>query len=321
MVLGEMQILSQIKGAQEEARSLGFIGPVLSKVFATAHRVGKQARIQTAISCNSSSVSSAAVVLAKTHVGGDLSACDVTVVGIGEMGELALKTLHARGARRFHIVNRTIERANKIATHIAEYAGATCSAHGLDELSEVLARTDAVITAAGGGACIVNAETAARVMGNRSGRRLVVVDIGVPRNVDPKASAIEGFQLLDSDDIKAMQDDALESRRNEVPKVMAIIDEEMSRLEASLRKLCMQPLIDALRQKAEAIRQHELERTYHRLGSPDPVMWSHVQHFSEALVKKLFHDPTICIQEKAALESADFYAATIRELFGLNKER
>lgn len=320
MVLGETQILSQIKDAQEKARHAGFIGPVLSMIFKTAQRAGKRARCHTAISCNPSSVSSAAVVLAKQNVSEDWSKCDIAVVGIGEMGQLALRTLVARGAGHLRLVNRTVSRATEMAAHIGQQTHTTCVAHGLDALPEILTHADVIITAAGANEWVVDVDMIACAMNNRAGRKLVVVDIGVPRNVDPKAAQVKGLQLLDSDDIKLAQDSALEARRKEIPKVLAVIDEEISRLELSLRKLRVRPLIDELRQKAEAIRQHELERTYRKLGSPDPVTWSHVLHFSEALVNKLFHDPTIYIQEKAALDLDDFLPETIRELFGLNKQ-
>lgn len=320
MVLGETQILSQIRNAQDEAREAGLIGPVLSAVFRAAHRAGKRARTHTAISANPSSVSSAAVALAKDNVG-DLKEREVAVVGLGEMGQLALKMLHGRGAGRVHIVNRTEGRAVALAEHIEHNTGVPCVAYGMDALPDVMQCADVLIAATGSSDFIIDADTVARVMGNRGGHELVVVDIGVPRNVDPRAARVTGFHLFDTDDIQAVQDNALDSRRKEVPKVMEIIEEEVARLNLLLRKLLLRPLITELRQKAEAIRQHELERTYQKLGSPDPETWSHVQHLSAALVKKLFHDPTTWIQEKAALGTADAYTATIRELFGLKKSR
>lgn len=319
MILGETQILSQIKEAQENARASGLIGPVLAAVFHSAQRAGKKARTATAISSNPSSISSAAVALARSNTR-DLSRCDVSVVGMGEMGQLALKMLNGRGAGRVRIVNRTRERAAGLAAHIQHNTGTKCVAHGLDELPQVLAKSDVVITATGAHEWIIDSELAARALKGRVSRELILVDIGVPRNVEPEVARLDGVRLFDMDDIHKVQDNALKARRDEIPKVVAIIDEEITGLEINLRKLRIRPLIDELRRKAEAIRQHELERTYHNLGEPDPETWSHVQRFSAALVQKLFHDPTMCIQQKAALESADSYAATIRELFGLPKK-
>jgi glutamyl-tRNA reductase len=279
MVLGETQILSQIKEAHENAVESGLAGPVLKAVFRAAEKAGKRARSQTAISSNPSSLSTAAVALARDHIDG----------------------LRDREA------------------HIMHNTGRTCFAHSLEELPEAMKTADVVVTATGSNSPIIDVDLAKRIMDTREGRELVIVDIAVPRDVDPLVREVDGICLFDTDDIHTVQDEAVAARRREIPHVMAIIDEEMAKLEISLRKLQLKPLITELRQKAEAIRQHELERTYQKLGSPDPEAWSHVQNLSTALVKKLFHDPTIFLNEKAATGTVDSYAATIRELFGLKK--
>jgi glutamyl-tRNA reductase len=153
----------------------------------------------------------------------------------------------------------------------------------------------------------------------RDGRELVIIDIAVPRNVDPQAKRVGGVRLFDTDDIEAVKDSAVAARREEIPKVEAIIEEEMKLLESSLRKVEVTPLITELRRKAESIRRDELERTYRKLGSPDPETWEHVQRLTSALVNKLYHHPTNILRERATREEADSYAATIRELFGLSK--
>jgi len=317
MVLGETQILGQINEAYETARDAGLTGPVLARVFHAAHQAGKKARTRTDISSNASSVSSAAVALAKQHVG-DLAEKDVTVVGLGEMGQLTFKVLCARGARRLRIVNRTVERAAAVAEHVMHHTPAKVTAHRLDQLSGVLATSDVVITATGAEEWIIDADMLGDVTKERDGRELVIIDIAVPRNVDPQVKQISGVRLLDTDDIEAVKDSALAARREEIPKVEAIIEEELKLLESSLRKVEATPLINALRRKAEAIRKSELERTYRKLGSPDPKTWEHVQRLTSALVNKLYYHPTNIIREKATHEEADSYAATIRELFGLS---
>jgi glutamyl-tRNA reductase len=318
MVLGETQILSQIKEAHENAVESGLAGPVLKAVFRAAEKAGKRARSQTAISSNPSSLSTAAVALARDHIDG-LRDREAVVIGLGEMGQLALKTLCTRKVKCLRIVNRTAKRAMAIAEHIMHNTGRTCFAHSLEELPEAMKTADVVVTATGSNSPIIDVDLAKRIMDTREGRELVIVDIAVPRDVDPVVREVDGICLFDTDDIHTVQDEAVAARRREIPHVMAIIDEEMAKLEISLRKLQLKPLITELRQKAEAIRQHELERTYQKLGSPDPEAWSHVQNLSTALVKKLFHDPTIFLNEKAATGTVDSYAATIRELFGLKK--
>lgn len=318
MILGETQILTQINEAYEEARQAGLAGSVLSCVFHAAHHSGKKARTLTSISSNASSVSSAAVALARERVG-ELGGKHIAVIGIGEMGQLALKVLCARGACHLRIVNRTVGRATAVAEHVMHHTPAKVAAHGLDELTDVLATSDVVITATGAEKWIIDADMLGDVMKKREGRELVIIDIAVPRNVDPQVKRVSGVRLFDTDDIEAVKDSALAARRREIPKVERIIDEEMEHLERSLRKAELEPLITELRRKAEAIRQHELERTYRKLGSPDPETWSHVQRLTSALVNKLYHYPTNIIKKKATLGEADSYAATIRELFGLSK--
>jgi glutamyl-tRNA reductase len=318
MVLGETQILGQINEAYQNARDAGLAGPVMARVFHAAHQAGKKARTRTDISSNASSVSSAAVALAKQHVG-DLAEKDVAVVGLGEMGQLTFKVLCARGACHLRIVNRTVERAAAVAEHVMHHTPAKVAAHGLDELTDVLATSDVVITATGAEEWIIDADMLGDVAKKRDGRELVIIDIAVPRNVDPQAKRVGGVRLFDTDDIEAVKDSAVAARREEIPKVEAIIEEEMKLLESSLRKVEVTPLITELRRKAESIRRDELERTYRKLGSPDPETWEHVQRLTSALVNKLYHHPTNILRERATREEADSYAATIRELFGLSK--
>jgi len=317
MVLGETQILTQINEAYENARDAGLAGPVLSAVFRAAHRVGKEARHSTDISSNPSSVSSAAISLAKTAVS-DLDTKDITVVGLGEMAQLALKSLYTRGARRLRVVNRTIERAAALAQHVTQHTTAAMAVHGIDELPEVLALTDVIITATGSEDWIIGAEMVKTAVEKREGRELVLIDIAVPRNIEPTAGGIDGVRLFDTGDIEAVKESGIAARRREIPKVEAIIAEEIKQLEVSLRKVELKPLISELRRKAETIRQSELERAYRKLGSPDPETWTQVQRLTESLVNKLYHHPTSIMKEKATLGKADSYAATVRELFGLN---
>jgi glutamyl-tRNA reductase len=318
MVLGETQILTQINEAYEVARHTELAGPVMSCVFHAAHHAGKKARTLTSISSNASSVGSAAVSLARECVG-KLDDKHIAVVGLGEMGQLALKVLCARGASRIHIVNRTTDRASAIAEHIMHHTQASVAVHGIDELPEVLALADVVITVTGAESWVIGADMLSDAAKQRDGRELVILDMAVPRDVEPEAYKIDGVRVFDNDDVRGAKDNALAARRQEIPKVEKIIDEEMEHLELSLRKAELEPLITELRRKAEAIRQHELERTYRKLGSPDPETWSHVQRLTNALVNKLYHYPTNIIKEKATLGEADSYAATIRELFGLSK--
>lgn len=316
MVLGETQILTQVNEARDSAQSAGTLGEELEAIFRAARRAGKRARTETSIGRNAASVGAIAVALASDRLGG-LHGRDVTVIGTGEMGRLALKVLLALGVGRLRIVNRSHDRARFIAEEIRRDHDIFCKAYGFDDLGEVLLKTDAVITATSAKSWIINAGQIRYAATRRVGREQVLVDIAVPRDIEPVAGEIEGVTLFDFDGIRGARDEALEARRREIPRVEAIINEEVKCVRLTLRKLWSKPLIRSLRRKAEAIRQQELQRTYRLLDSPDPETWSHVQHMTRVLVNKLFHDPTARIEEAVSKEGSDTYAEEIRHLFGL----
>jgi glutamyl-tRNA reductase len=215
------------------------------------------------------------------------------------------------------VANRTCTRAKEIA---ARWGG---QAYGLDRLGEALQAADVVISATGAPHLILDKNTIQTTMARRNGRDLVLIDIAVPRDIDPQANNVPGVHLFDVDGLQDNLDKALAARQREVPQIEVIISQEKACLLAQLKELTVKPFIIDLRQKAETIRQRELERTLRSLGHVDEQTLAHLQHLSRSLVNKLLHEPTIRIKEQASSgngRSAE-YVATARHLFGLEEAR
>lgn len=310
LVLGEPQILGQVNDAYQAAVEAHTLGPRLNAIFQAAIRAGKRARTETAISSNPASISSVAISLAQ-EVLGDLTARRALVVGLGEMGQLALKSLRHRGVDDVSVANRTVSRAETAVS------GGDGVAYSLDQLPAALSQMDVVITATASPQPIISAAMVAGVTAGREERPFVLIDIAVPRDVDPAARNVPGVHLFDVDDLQGTLDSALAARRREVPRVETIIHQEISCLRAELQELAIKPLIVDLRRKAEAIRQRELKRTMRYLDDVDPETMEHIQHLSRSLVNKLLHDPTIRLKAKASNGHAANYAAAVRDLFAL----
>jgi glutamyl-tRNA reductase len=313
LVLGEPQILGQVIDAFQAAQSARTCGPVLSLLFRTGIQAGKRARSETAISTNAASISSVAVALAG-RVTPELRARRILVVGLGDMGRLTVKALRARGINTIDIVNRTHAKA---AEAVAAWGG---RAYTLAELPAAIAAADVVFTATSAQTPVLDVALVQGALAERPERPLVLVDLAVPRDVEPAVGNLPGVHLLDVDDLHANLDEALSVRQREIPRVEAIIAAEVAGWAQRFQELRVEPVIADLRQKAEAIRQRELERTLRFMGDVDAETWQHVQHLSRALVNKLLHEPTVRLKQKAATPDAGDYADTLRELFGLTTE-
>lgn len=311
-ILGEPQILGQVTNAFMAATAAKTIGPALTELFRTSIRCGKRARSETAISQNPVSTSSMAVAQAEAILG-DLAQRQHLIIGAGEMGHLALKVLRARGAANIALANRSRARAEAIAAEDG------LSVYGLDELATAVSQTDVVISATSAETPLLTSQLIKNVMQQRPERPLILIDIAVPRDIDPAVRQIKNVHLFDADELKQSLDEALAARQQEVPAIETIIAAELENLSATLRGLTVRPVIVDLRHKAESIRQQELDRTLRYLGDLDPATLAHIQHFSRALVNKLLHEPTLCLRDKAVDDKAAVYANTVRDLFGLNE--
>lgn len=312
-VLGEPQILGQVKQAYMAAIETGTIGPVLTDLFRAAIRSGKRARTETDISHNPMSTSSMAIAQAQKRVG-DLKPYHCLIIGLGEMGRLAFKRLQVRGVERISLINRTHERALQLARQYGQQA------YPWEALEEALVTADIVISATAATTPVLDATGVRTVMARRPQRPLILLDIAVPRDITPEVAEIENVYLWDADALQSNLDESLAARQREVPKVERIILEEEEALLAELRMLAVRPVIVTLREKAESIRQHEMARVLQNLGEVDEKTMEQLNYFSRSLVNKLLHEPTMRLKTKASHNEADPYVETLSDLFALEQQ-
>lgn len=313
LVIGEPQILGQITHALELARAQNAAGAVLNRLFQAAIHAGKRARTETAIGRNPASVASLAASLAERAVH-HLSEAQIAVLGAGEMAELAVEALRKRGANRILVVNRTLERAHALA----DRWGANVTT--FENLDSALASADIVIASTGAPHTMISANAVRAAMPQRQGRPLVLIDIAVPRDIDPEAADVPRVRLYDIDHLNAHLEQSLSQRAMEIPHVKAILAEEGDKFMDFLRSLDMLPLIADLHQNAEAIRQAELGKTLRRLPDLTEAERSRVEALSQALVKRLLEIPTRRLRAEAISQDAPEYAALARALFGLENQ-
>lgn len=313
LVIGEPQILGQITRSLELARGQNAAGPILNRLFQAAIHAGKRARTETAISRNPASVSSLAASVAEKTLG-QIKTASVVVLGAGEMAELTVEALRKRGVEKIRVVNRTLERAHALA----ERWGADSAT--FESLEQLLPETDILISSTGAPHTIVSAQMIREAMRLRAERGLVLIDIAVPRDIDPDAATIPHVRLFDIDGLNARLEDSLTRRMDEVPRVRQILAEELYEFESYLKSLEMLPIIADIRQQAEAIRLAELEKTLRRLPHLTPAERERVEALTQALVKKLLDHPTRRLRAEAASHRAPQYASLARNLFNLSDD-
>jgi glutamyl-tRNA reductase len=311
LVIGEPQILGQIVRALELSRGQNMAGPVLNRLFQSAIHAGKRARTETGISRNPASVSSLAASLAERVVH-PIAEAQIVILGAGEMAELGVEALRKRGANRILVVNRTLERAHAIADRW------DAQSTTFENLDTALTSADILISSTGAPHAILSAEMIRRAMQSRAQRPLFLIDIAMPRDIDPDAANIPHVKLYDIDNLNAKLEGALAERMSEVPQVKIILAEELELFGDYLKSLDMLPLIADMHQNAEAIRQTELEKTLRRLPELTEAERSHIEAMTQALVKKLLHAPTHRLRVEAASPRSSEYAAVARTLFNLS---
>jgi len=313
LVIGEPQILGQIVRALELARGQNMAGPVLNRLFQSAIHAGKRARTETGISRNPASVSSLAASLAERVVQ-PIAEAQVVILGAGEMAELAVEALRKRGANRILVVNRTLERARVIADHW------DAQITTFENLNTALTLADIMISSTGAPHTILSAEMVKQAMQTRAHRPLFLIDIAVPRDIDPRAADIPHVKLYDIDNLNAKLEGALAERMAEVPQVKSILEEEILEFAEYMKSLEMLPIISNIRQQAETIRQEMLEKTLRHLPDLTNADRDRIEAMTQALVKKLLHAPTHRLRTEATSSRATEYAAIARTLFNLSDE-
>ncbi len=314
LVVGEPQILGQITRALELARGQNTIGSVLNRLFQAAIHAGKRTRTETAISRNPASVSSLAASLSERVVD-KISEAQIVILGAGEMAELAVEALRKRGVKKILVVNRTLERAYALAQRWD--AQVTTFEHLLTALTSA----DILISSTGAPHTLISSAMVNKAIKHRAKRPLVLIDIAVPRDIDPDAANIPHVKLYDIDNLNAKLEGALDGRMAEVPQVKSILEEEISEFEEYLKSLEMLPIIADMRHQAESIRQVELGKILRHLPNLTETERNHIEVMTQALVKKLLHAPTHRLRAEAASPRASEYAAVARTLFNLSDER
>jgi glutamyl-tRNA reductase len=305
MVPGEGEILGQVRAAHDA----GATGPILDRLFRHALHAGKKARTETAIGESPASVSSAAAALAE-QVFGDLRDRAVLVIGAGETGELAVKSLVARGATIAFVANRTAERARELTS---QFGGTPIS---LAEVERNLEHADVVLSSTSMPGWTLTLEQVARRLHARRGRPLFLIDLAVPRDLDPSIHELDGCYLYDIDDLDAVVAETLAGRRREAERAEAIVAAEADRFRDWQASLDVVPAIASLRARAEEIRRAELERA--KLSGAERRA---AESVTAAVLNKLLHLPTIRMKEAAAAADGVIYADAVRHLFGLEDER
>jgi glutamyl-tRNA reductase len=311
-VLGEGEVLRQVRHAAERARSEKVAGPLLGRMFRHALEVGKRARAETSIARGITSLSHAAVALATEQLGGSLGGQHVLVVGAGDMGSGMSRALTRSAApARLVVASRTRARALEIAGRLGG------EAVDLASLRRAVAEADVLLTSTASPRVLFEAEDVARVMAARAGRPLLVVDAAVPRDVDPAVGSIEGVTLLDMDDIRGFAETQMAGRAAEVERVREIIAEELERFRAANAARSAVPVISALRAQAESLRVAELEHHAAKLDALDPAAREAVEAATRAIVSKLLHEPTVRLKDSAGTARGERLSEALRVLFDL----
>jgi glutamyl-tRNA reductase len=309
-VVGEAEILGQVRTAWERSQDEGACGSALNLLFRHALEVGKRARTETGIGRNIASVSTAAVAMSDSRLDG-LSGRRILVLGAGEMGEGMVRALVAAGVDDVRIANRTWERSIDLAARVGGRAVR------LAELNDALAEVDLLLTGTGAHSLMLEHGDLARVMGTRHGRPLLIVDVAVPRDVDPSAADLPGVTLLDMDDLRAFAEAGQAERRREVVAVEAMVADEVERYVAVATAREVAPLISSLHERADAVRRAELERYRGRLGELDDRQAAAVEALTQGIVAKLLHDPTVGLKGAAGSPRGERLAEALRDLFDL----
>jgi len=310
VVLGESEVLGQVRDAWEQARAEGATGARLDALFRHALVTGKRARSETAIARGTTSVAQAAVAMANARLG-SLSGARVLVLGAGEMGESMAVALSGAGAADVLVANRTWDRALALASRVGGRAVE------LGGLADALLEVDVLLTSTGAPAVVVEQADLAPVMVARSGRPLLIVDVAMPRDIDPSAGELPGVTLLDLNDLRTFAEAGLGERRREIPQVRAIVAEEVARHAEHVTARRAVPTVIALRERAEALRLAELEHYRSKLHDLDPRQREAIEALTRGILAKLLHDPTVRLKDAAGSARGERLADALTELFDL----
>lgn len=311
MMVGEPQILGQVKDAFALAQACETVGPTLHTLFTQAFAVAKKIRSETEIARHAVSVSFAAVELAKKIFSG-LSGRSVLLVGAGKMGELAAKHLVEQGAFPIYVTNRTWSRAQDMARALSG------TPVPFEDLTTAIGAVDIAITSTAAAVPLVTRTT---VQGLMQGRRrpLFFIDIAVPRNVETRVNTLDNVYVYDIDDLKSVVDANLRERSREAHRAEGIVERELAKFMARLRDVEVIPTIVSLRERLETIRQAEIKRALARLPEASPEVREALEAVSSAIVNKILHTPITKLRESSRAGAGSRWTALVHELFGLGR--
>lgn len=309
MVVGEPQILGQLKDAYDFALSKKTTGVILNKLMKKSISVAKRVRTETRIAENAVSISYAAVELAR-KIFEDLETKSFILLGAGEMAELAARHLVNSGVKQVAVANRTYERACELAK---DFCGRAVQ---FDDFKKELENIDIVICSTGAPDYVLFKNDMTAIMKQRRNKSMFIIDISVPRNIDPAINDIDNVYLYDVDDLQGVVDTNVNERSKEAEKAEGIVLEEIETFCRWQNSLHSVPTIIALRTRAEDIKNSELEKLFNRFPSLDGNTREAIEYLANSIVNKLIHPPTAALKDD--LEDRDFMIAVIKKLYGIN---
>jgi glutamyl-tRNA reductase len=313
MVVGERQIALQVKQAMEFARAEKAAGRVLQRLFRQAVGVGRRVRRDTGVSRGASSMVDVGLDVVRERLGGPLTGRHVSLVGAGKMGALTADRLVDEAPARVEVWNRSEDKASRLAARVDGTV--------TDDLVATLAAADVVVCTTGAPEPVLDRDIVARALARRADlteRPLVLLDLAVPRNVDPACARMPGVALVDVADVRDRSHSG--ATGEEITAARAIVDEEADRFLAWTRATEVEPTIKAVRERAEAVRRAELDRLAGRLGTLDDKQREAVEALTRGIVNTLLHEPTVRLKELADRGGADPHADALRELFALDDD-
>lgn len=314
MVLGEPQILGQLKDAYRKAVERNTTRVILNRLLHKAFSVAKRVRTETAVASSAVSISYAAVELAK-RIFGDMAQYQAMLIGAGEMAELAATHLLNAGLKRIIVANRTYERGRELAK---QFNG---EAIPFDNLFDRLADVDIVISSTGAHEAVIRAKDIKEVLRRRKHRPMFFIDIAVPRDIDPDVNNLDNVYLYDIDDLKEVVEENLAQRQHEASKARAIVDDETEAFGQWLRSLDLQPTIVDIIRRSERIARDEMERTLKRLGTDDEATRDALEALLRSVIRKMNHEPITFLKRRFEEEEAGTrYIDIARRMFNLDDD-
>lgn len=312
LVVGEAQILGQVKAAYSRAHENAGTGKILHSLFQRSFRVAKEVRTDTDIAKSPTSVSSVAVELAE-KIFGELTGKKVLLLGAGEMSEMTARCLSSSGVASVLVSNRTFARAEELA---AKFQGRAVK---FDNFLEEMVYADIVISSTDAPHYVIKKKDILGIMPPRRHRPIFLIDIAVPRDIQPEVNEIDNAYLYNIDDLKTVSEENIKRRQKEMDRCLPIIERETAQFMSWLSSLESAPTIRALRRRAEEICRKELERSLRRLGKSSAAEREEVSSLSRRLVQELLHRPITCLKKQAGKGNGYLYTSAVRDLFDLNE--